>query len=335
MNKIMNKITKILKAYQEKDILEAVSIIKQGKIVAVPTETVYGLAADARNVHAVKEIFVVKNRPSNHPLIVHIASLEKLSEWAQDIPPVVDILAKHFWPGPLTLLLKKNDLVHDVVTGGLPTVAIRVPQNKALLKILYLLDTGLAAPSANPYKRISPTTSQHVIAGLSGKIDAILDGGPCSIGLESTILDLTKNKITILRHGPITKKMIEKVIGQSIESPLVHAEHVSGNMKTHYQPYTKTSLMDLSDIEMQLSLPENKDKKFGVIHYSDLKRIYTNIRAIKLSQHKKQYSKLLYQALHELDLIDASQILVETPPRKDSWNDVFDRLSKACGVENV
>ena len=330
----MNKNTKILKATKQKDILEVVSMIQEGKIVAVPTETVYGLAADARNVEAVKNVFTIKNRPSNHPLIVHIASLDKLSQWAQDIPPIVDIIAKHFWPGPITLLLKKNDAVNDVVTGGLQTIAIRIPKNKALLKVLHLLDTGLAAPSANPYKRISPTTPEHVLSGLSGRIDAVLDGGACTVGVESTILDVTKNKITILRHGPITKKMIEKVIGQSIESPIMHGESVPGNMKSHYQPYTKTVLMNLSDIEKELSLEENKGKLFGVIHYSDLKFVSTNMKAMKLSKNKREYTKLLYKALHELDAIHAHQILVETPPHKDSWNDVFDRLSKACAVDN-
>ena len=330
----MNIKTKILNADKEKDILEAISMIQKGKIIAVPTETVYGLAADARNINAVKKIFSVKNRPSNHPLIVHIASFEQLSEWAKDIPPVTSIIATHFWPGPITLLLKKNDLVNDVVTGGLKTIAIRIPQNKALLKILHLLNTGLAAPSANPYKRISPTTSQHVMSGLSGKIDAVLDGGPCQIGIESTILDLTKSRMRILRHGPITKKMIEKIVKVSIESPSIHLKNVPGNMKSHYQPYTKTSLMSLHEIEIQLSQTKNKEKLFGVIHYSDFKSTYTNIKTIKLSKNKTQYGRLMYQALHDLDKINVHQILVEAPPNKDAWNDIYDRLSKASAIDN-
>lgn len=231
----MNIKTKILNANKEKDILEAISMIKRAQIIAVPTETVYGLAADARNVNAVEKIFTIKNRPSNHPLIVHIASFENLSEWAKDIPPVTIMIAKHFWPGPITLLLQKNDLVSDVVTGGLETIAIRIPQNEALLKMLNLLNTGIAAPSANPHKRISPTTAQHVMSGLSGKIDAVLDGGPCQIGVESTILDLTQSsRLRILRHGPITKKMLESILKVSIESTSIHLERVSGNMKRHY-----------------------------------------------------------------------------------------------------
>ena len=330
----MNKKTKILNANNEKDLLEAVSMIQRGEIVAVPTETVYGLAADARNIDAVKQIFSVKNRPLNHPLIVHIASFDKLTEWAKDVPPVAQIIAKHFWPGPITLLLNKNDSVNDIVTGGLKTIAIRVPQNKALLKMLDLLNTGLAAPSANPYKRISPTTLEHVMSGLSGKIDAVLDDGPCSVGVESTILDLTKSRMSILRHGPITKKMIEKVVKVSIDSPLTHLESVSGNMKSHYQPYTLTSLMSLGEIEKKLSSIENKEKIFGIIHYSELKLTHKNTKTIKLSKNKAEYTKLIYHALHELDKMQVNQILVEAPPKKDGWNDVFDRLSKASASEN-
>jgi L-threonylcarbamoyladenylate synthase len=325
----MNIKTKILNPRKKKDILEAVSMIQNGQIIAVPTETVYGLAADARNVNAVEKIFIVKNRPSNHPLIVHIASFEKLSEWAKDIPPIASIIAQHFWPGPITLLLKKNDSINDVVTGGLKTIAVRIPKNKALLKILHLLNTGLAAPSANLYKRISPTSSQHVMSSLSGKIDAVLDGGPCHVGIESTILDLTENKIRILRHGPITKKMLEKVLKISIESPSAHLTKVPGNMKTHYQPYTKTLLMSLDQIKEHLSLPVHQEKLFGVIHYSDLGSVYSNTKTILFKKNKNEYARKIYQALHELDRIDAYQILVETPPQKESWRDVLDRLSKA------
>ena len=330
----MNKKTKILRTDNDQDILEAASMIQNGNIVAVPTETVYGLAADARNVNAVKQIFTIKNRPTYHPLIVHIASFQQVSQWAKNIPATAAILAEHFWPGPLTLLLNKHDDVNEVITGGLQTIALRVPQNKALLKILNYLDTGVAAPSANPHKRISPTTAHHVLSGLSGKIEAVLDDGPCQIGVESTILDLTTSHIKILRHGPITKEMIEKILNVAIESPSTHTEHVPGNMKSHYQPYTKTSLMSLNKIEAELSLPDNQEVLFGVIHYSDLESTYKNIQAIKLSKNKAEYSKLIYQALHELDTLNVHQILVQTPPNEDSWNDILDRLSKACAIDN-
>lgn len=328
----MNKNTKILDAHKEQDIVEAVSLLSKGEIVALPTETVYGLAADAKNVEAVKNIFTVKNRPSNHPLIVHIASFDHLSEWVQEIPPIAAVLAQHFWPGPLTLLLKKHDQVNSVVTGGLKTIAIRVPDNKAFLHILNLLNSGIAAPSANPYKRISPTTAEHVMAGLSGKISAVVDGGPCQVGIESTIVDVTKDVVTILRHGPITKKMIEDVIKAPVASPLVHLEKVPGNVQSHYQPHTKTSLFSLDEIDLLLSQAENKKKKFGLIHYSDFTCTYQNVTVRKLSKDKNIYAQLLYKILHELDVIDADEILIEMPPHEDSWSDIFDRLSKATAI---
>lgn len=328
----MHQKTKVLNAGNEKDILEAIAMIQGGQLVAVPTETVYGLAADARNVDAVKNIFRVKNRPTDHPLIVHIAAFEQLSQWAIDIPPVAAIIAKHFWPGPITLLLKKKDLVNDVVTGGLTTIAIRIPQNKTLLKMLRLLNTGLSAPSANPYKRISPTAAEHVMSGLSGKIAAVLDDGPCQIGVESTILDLTKSRIRILRPGPITKKMIEDIVEVSIDSPSIYPENVPGNRQSHYQPYTKTSLITLDEIARQLSQTNNQEKLLAVIHYSDWKCAHNNIKTIKLSKNKIDYSRLIYQALHELDNIHADQILIEMPPNNDTWSDILDRLSKASAI---
>ena len=328
----MNKKTKILNADKEKDILEAVSMIQRGEIIAVPTETVYGLAADARNINAVKKIFTIKNRPSNHPLIVHIASFEQLSEWAKDIPSVAVVIATHFWPGPITLLLKKNDLVNDVITGGLNTIAIRIPQNKALLKILHLLNTGLAAPSANPYKRISPTTSEDVMSALSGKIDAVLDGGLCQLGIESTILDLTGSKLRILRPGPITKKMLQKVVKVSIELPSTYSGNIPGNMKAHYQPYSETLLMSLAEIKKNLSLSKNQKKLFCIIHYSDLNFTYKNIVAKKIPKNSTEYARLIYQTLHALDKIRPHQILVETPPDKASWKHILDRLLKASVI---
>jgi L-threonylcarbamoyladenylate synthase len=323
----MKKKTKILTTKKTEDIIEAISLIRDGRIVAVPTETVYGLAADARNEQAVEKIFAIKNRPRNHPLIVHIESFDKLSEWAKDIPPVAKKIAEHFWPGPITMLLKKSDSVSHIVTGGLYTIAVRVPKNKSLLKILKTLNTGLAAPSANPHTKISPTSAQHVLDALSGKIDAVLDDGECKVGVESTIIDLTKNTISILRHGPITKKMIEKVIGRSIDSPEKHLEKVSGNMKAHYQPYTKTKLLSLEDIEHCLT--SNKKKVFGVIHYSSLNNDFKNIKAIKLPRRREQYSKAIYKALHSLDKENVYQILVERPPKREAWNVILDRLTKA------
>lgn len=326
----MNEKTKLLSADKKEDIATALLLLKQGFLVAVPTETVYGLAADARNAEAVKKIFMAKNRPPNHPLIVHIASFEKITDWAKDISSLAIILAKKFWPGPLTLLFNKKDSVDDIVTGGLETIALRVPQHPVLLELLNVLDTGLAAPSANPHKRISPTTAEHVIDGLSGKIAAVLDGGPCMIGLESTIVDLTGEIPRILRPGPITKKMLEDALQMSVIDECSHSVKVAGNMLVHYQPYTKTLLMTLDGIKSYILLPENKNKIFGIMHYSDFSSDSEYLRLQKMPVDKGGYARLMYKTLHDLDTINAYQILVETPPDDEQWNDIFDRLSKAA-----
>lgn len=322
----MNK-TEVLNANNHEAISRAIDLLKEGELVAIPTETVYGLAADARNINAVKKIFTAKNRPDNHPLIVHISSFEKLSEWAKDIPSIANIIAGHFWPGPLTLLLNKNDSVSDIVTGGLKTIAVRVPQHPVFLNILNKLNSGLAAPSANPHKRISPTKAEHVIDGLSGKIAAVLDGGQSNIGIESTILDLTQPTPKILRRGPVTKKMIENILGYEIDAPIQHTTSVSGNMKSHYQPNTKTLLMPKNDILQYINLNENSHKKFAIVHYSNIEITKSNNILEKMPNCKSNYAKLMYDILHKVDKLDIHEILVEMPPT--DWDDCLDRLYRA------
>ena len=197
--------TKILKAHQ---IDEAVNLLKDGELVALPTETVYGLAADARNEIAIKKIYIAKNRPLNHPLIVHIDSYENLENWAQDIPIGAKLLAEHFWPAPLTILLKKRNKVSNTITAGLNTVAIRVPQHPIILDLIKKLGNGIVAPSANLHQKTSPTKPMHVLKTLNNSIAAVLDGGMSNIGIESTIIDMTKDRPAILRYGAITNDLI-------------------------------------------------------------------------------------------------------------------------------
>jgi L-threonylcarbamoyladenylate synthase len=322
--------TKLLSIKKIEDLEVAASLLKSGELVAVPTETVYGLAADAKNPEAVKKIFIAKNRPVDHPLIVHIAGYEKIDQWAKDISPLVSTLAQNFWPGPLTLLLHKADSVNSIVTGGLSTIALRVPANKALLDLLNMIDSGLAAPSANPHKKISPTTAQHVMSGLSGKIAAILDGGPCQIGVESTILDLTGSTPRILRPGPITQKMLEDILHVTVIVEKEHSEKVAGNMNIHYQPRTPMILMSLLQLEAYIALPENRDKKIAVMYYSDFKGQGNNYYQIKVPKDKNEYTRLMYTTMHDLDALKADVMLIETPPNNSEWLDVLDRLLKAA-----
>ncbi len=326
----MKKETKLLNASYPEDIDIAVCFLQEGELVAVPTETVYGLAANAQNPEAVKKIFIAKNRPDNHPLIVHIASSEDLSQWAENVSPQAIILAKHFWPGPLTLVLKKADCVSDVITGGLKTIAIRVPQNLVLLEILRRISTGLAAPSANLHKRISPTTAQHVMTSLAGKIAAVLDDGPCTIGLESTIVDMTSPTPKIVRPGPITQKMLEDVLQLPVVAPSTHTNAVPGNMLIHYQPQTETSLMSTEAIKDYVTTPKNKNKKYAVMHFSPLTFAEnSNIILQKMPLAKACYAAMMYKTMHELDALGIDEIIIETPPQTDDWQDICDRLFKA------
>ncbi len=319
------KKTKLLNSSKQEDINKAIAILTKGGIVALPTETVYGLAADAKNENAVKKIFEAKGRPVDHPLIVHISSYSEIEKWANDIPISAKMLAKKFWPGPLTLLLKKSKNISSIITGGLENIALRVPNQPIFLNILEKMDTGLAAPSANIHKRVSPTQSSHVFASLYGRIDAILDGGDCKVGIESTIVDLTSKTPRILRYGPITKQDIEKVLGYNILAPKKHSKKVSGNMKVHYQPYTKLKILDINEIKTFIE--KNDDKKIAVMQYSKQKLNHKNLARIKMPSNKSGYAKILYNTLHKIDEMKVDLILVELPPK--DWSDVLDRLLKA------
>lgn len=329
----MHQETKLLQANKKEDVLIAADLLRASELVAVPTETVYGLAADAKNPEAVQKIFVAKGRPLNHPLIVHISSFEKINYWVQEVSPLAKVIAERFWPGPITLLFKKAEHISPVVTGGLDTIAIRIPKNTVLLELLDILDTGLAAPSANPHKRISPTTAEHVLDGLSGKIAAVLDAGPCGVGVESTILDLTCKTPTILRQGPITQAMLEDVLQVPVKIAQDHSSRVAGNMKEHYQPHTKALLMTFKEIQEYILSPKNRDQMFAVMHYSEFENVVknesTNTAFQKMPFDKKDYARIMYKTLHDLDAMQVDQILIEEPPKKDHWGDVWDRLSKA------
>lgn len=323
----MKKKTVKLDAYGQAALQRAAGLLSKGELVAVPTETVYGLAADARQEEAVKKIFVAKKRPETHPLIVHIGSVDQLDQWAQNIPEAAYKLAHAFWPGPLTLLLQKADQVSLVVTGGLNTIAIRVPSHPVMQQLLQLTQTGLAAPSANAHKKISPTTAQHVLKDLDGKIAAVVDGGPCVFGLESTIVDVTTSQPKILRHGPITQKELEAVLGMPVLVPQKHTVAVAGNMQDHYQP-TKPVVLVPAD-QLQKYLEKHEQESLGVIYYTAPTELLDLCVTVPMSSDKKEYAHNLYKALHSLDEQPIDIIIVQLPPATSEWADVHDRLQKA------
>ncbi len=322
--------TRRLDAARPEDLDEAVRLLRAGRLVAVPTETVYGLAADASNPDAVRGIFAAKQRPANHPLIVHLAGAGQLSRWAREIPDAAWRLAEAFWPGPLTLLLHKADAVPPEVTGGRPSIGLRVPDHPVLLRILETLDGGLAAPSANPYKRLSPTTADQVFEGLGGRIDAVLDGGPCAVGLESTIVDLTGDTPRILRAGPITCRQLSDVLGVAVDFPEHHDAAVPGNVAVHYQPHTPLYVFDTETLHARLTqLPA--DAGIALAHTSDgLPASAGVLRTLRLPADKSGFARALYDALHTLDQSGANAIWLERPPVHEDWRDVHDRLSRAA-----
>ncbi|CAH9053474.1 Threonylcarbamoyl-AMP synthase [Pseudoalteromonas holothuriae] len=326
--------TEILSLNELRSLETAFEYLKSGELVAIPTETVYGLAADASQPDAVSKIFAAKGRPADHPLIVHIDGVDKLSKWAAAIPKCVEALAGAFWPGPLTLILPKAEHVSPIVTGGQNTVGLRVPNQADVLALLARLDTGLAAPSANPYKRISPTTAEQVMFGLNNKIAAILDGGPCEVGLESTIVDVTGQTPTILRAGPITKSQIEAVLGYPIHMPQTHNMAVPGNVKAHYQPSKPVKLMQSKHLFEQLTAHSTLyQSDIAVLYYSDFltnELDNTSAMQMKLSSDKARYAQNLYYALHQLDGAEIKHIWIELPPFDEQWQDVHDRLSRSA-----
>jgi L-threonylcarbamoyladenylate synthase len=320
--------------YGEDSVKQAVSLLQKGECVALPTETVYGLAADASDVSAVNKIFEAKGRPKNHPLIVHIPDVSHLENWAKAIPNAAYDLAKLFWPGPLSLLLKKAKNVPYEVTGGLDTIVLRVPAHPLFLDVLRTLNTGLAAPSANRYKQLSPTISEQVMQGLDGRIAAVLEGGACEHGLESTILDLVSEKPRMLRAGPVTQKQLEAAMSKIIDTPKNHIEIVPGNVKAHYQPNTPLLIMSSEQLLTEISRLQQKNCHFVV--WSDAvieqsKKIHVpSSQCSYLGNDAANYGRKLYVTLYQVDQTRQTQIIVEQPPQSDTWTAVNDRLSRAA-----
>ena len=318
--------TELLAADQPADVSRAAALLQQGELVAVPTETVYGLAANATDADAVAKIFQAKGRPADHPLIVHIPTLEMLEQFAVQIPQSAYQLAAAFWPGPLTLLLKKAPQVSTVVTGGLETIGIRMPAHPALLSLLQQARLAVAAPSANPYKKLSPTRAAQVLHGMAGKIAAVLDGGPCEHGLESTIVDLTTSQPQILRSGPITAAQLEQVLGCTVSTPREHQVKVSGNVGAHYQPNTPVYLLSSDALMAQLA---SNTLPTAVLHFSALPLPAVSYRQ-QLPASAAAYGQQLYHQLFLADQQGVAQILVELPPHSPGWEAVQDRLRRAA-----
>lgn len=326
-------------------IARAVELLRGGELVGMPTETVYGLAADALNVAAVNRIFAAKGRPADHPLIVHLPDAEHMSRWARAIPKEAIALARAFWPGPLTLILKREDGVPDAVTGGQDTVGLRVPDHPVALALLRAFDSGIAAPSANRFGRISPTTAAHVADELGDRVALILDGGACQVGIESTILDLSRDVPAILRPGAISAADIARVIGRRPQVRYVTEEtsgdeedkvapddrpRVSGSLAAHYAPRTPLQLAPTSHLAEVAATLAGEGSRVAVLAHGcadphDARLLWRAAPADPVG-----YAHELYANLRDLDASGADFIVVEALPDRIEWQPLRDRLGRAA-----
>jgi L-threonylcarbamoyladenylate synthase len=312
------------------DVTGAAALLRAGEWVAFPTETVYGLGADAGNPLAIAKIFAAKGRPADHPLIVHLPDASHLERWAVDIPEAVGKLAAAFWPGPLTLILKRHPSVLEAVTGGQDTVGLRIPDHPLALQLLREFEGGIAAPSANRFGRVSPTTAAHVREELGDAVSMVLDGGPCAVGIESTILDLSGSGPRILRPGMLDAAAIGVVLGYA---PVFGGEsnvpRVSGSLEAHYAPRTPLQLVAAADLAVIARNALAVGQRIAVFAHQPLALSHENIVWRSAGDDPAQFAHELYAQLRELDEMGCDLILVAAPPANEAWRAVADRLRRA------
>ncbi len=311
------------------EVQRAVAALREGGLIGLPTETVYGLGADASNELAVRRIFAVKGRPSNHPLIVHVASLEVARHWAHSWPNEAEILANAFWPGPLTLIVERSALASDAVTGGQDTVGLRVPDHPLALEVLTLFGGGVAAPSANRFGRVSPTTAKHVRDELGGDVELVLDGGACRVGVESTIVDVSGASPRILRPGGVPKEAVERSLGRAV--PLATAVtdvRAPGLLESHYAPRAGLWLVTASELPSELAKRLATGAKVAVVAPSDV-TVPEGVVRFQVPLDDAGYARALYATLREVDERGLDVVLAVPPPESGVGLAVVDRLRRA------
>ena len=318
----------------------AAALLSEGHLVAFPTETVYGLGADADNPAAVRAIFAAKGRPADHPLIVHVARDADLQRWAREITAPAQPLIAAFWPGPLTLILPRAANVPDEVTGGQDSIGLRCPSHpvaQALLSVFKNGQGGLAGPSANRFGHVSPTTAQHVIdefgAPGEGPLAAVLDGGQSEVGIESTILDLSRlatHGPVLLRPGRISAAQIADVIGELPASPDQAAPRVSGSLDAHYAPRTPLALVETGRLPALMQSLAAQSCRVALMHYTEIGAASGAAARLPLSADPQAYAHALYATLRTLDAKSCDLILAEQPPQDERWQGVNDRLRRAA-----
>jgi L-threonylcarbamoyladenylate synthase len=317
---------------------EAVETLRAGNLVAFPTETVYGLGANASDPAAVRKIFDLKGRPPDHPVIVHLDNPRYLHRWVSEMPPLAQLLADAFWPGPLTLILPKAENVNDIVTGGQTSIGIRVPSHPMAQQLLTAFGGGIAAPSANRYGRLSPTRPEHVKEEFGDALEMILDGGESLIGLESTIVSCLNNVPRLLRPGFITRSQLEKVVGSvgvrgdASESADAEIPRVPGDRTLHYAPLTPLEIVPIEELERRAGEITARREKVAVLALRPPLQTQRHMTWINAGKKADTYAHNLYNHLRTLDRAGCAKILVQEVPDDERWVAIRDRLRRACGA---
>ena len=317
------------------EIDRAVEALRDGEVVAFPTETVYGLGADAQNPDAVRKVFGLKGRPATHPLIVHLDHPRLLERWALNVPPAAQALAERFWPGPLTLVLRRAPAVDLAITGGQDTVAVRVPNHPVAQQLLRAFGGGIVAPSANRYGRVSPTRAEHVREEFGDAVKVILDGGDCKIGLESTIVSCVDAVPRVLRPGGITLSQLRSVVPEVVEGRTASQPRVPGSDAKHYAPSTPLSIVTSGKLEEVVAQLTADHEKVAVLATRPPRLANKFMTWINAGRRADVYARELYVNLRALDKSGAREILVEEVPAGEVWDAVRDRLRRAASAENV
>jgi L-threonylcarbamoyladenylate synthase len=308
----------------------AVQALRDGDLVAFPTETVYGLGANAQDRTAVRKIFAAKGRPPNHPVIVHLDSPRFLHRWVNAVPDIAAKLAERFWPGPLTLVMPRAPNVSELVTGGQDTVAVRVPSHPMAQQLLTAFGGGIAAPSANRFGRLSPTRAEHVRDELGAAVRVVLDGGESQIGLESTIVSCVGDHVRLLRPGAVTASQLRQVAPDLIIGADAFSSRVPGSLPAHYAPTTPLSIVPSGEIDGQAEAASIGGKRIAVLAQRHPLKAHAFVTWVNAGRRPEQYAHDLYANLRTLDWAGCQQILVQDVPQDERWDAVRDRLMRAA-----
>jgi L-threonylcarbamoyladenylate synthase len=315
----------------EADISRAAETLRRGGLVAFPTETVYGLGADADNAAALTRLYAVKGRPGEHPVIVHVGVPAQLAEWAADVPAAARRLGDALWPGPLTLVVRRAARVLDGVTGAGDTVGVRVPDQPVALALLGAFGGGIAAPSANRFGHVSPTTAEDVRADLGDDIDVVLDDGPCTVGVESTIVDCTGDELVILRPGGVTRERVEEVSGQRVGVRREGLTRAPGTLKSHYAPDATVLVVDRDDLAPRATALLAAGQRVAVLTPTPVPALPADVVVLDAPADTDEYARVLYARLREVDRRGVDVLLAVPPPDTGVGVAVGDRLRRAAG----